>query len=142
MNNTFAHNGDGWGGGILLENPQATGVVILNNICSQNLSFQIAVDGAVPAGNFSVAYNLIDGFRGGEDEVLGDHYVQGDPIFKDPAGADFHILPPSAAIDSGSSEGAPDRDFEGQPRPYGSGTDIGADEYVVTGRKKVPGFPR
>jgi parallel beta-helix repeat protein len=142
VNNTFADNGDGWGGGILLENPQAKGVVILNNICSQNLSFQIAVDGAVPAGNFSIAYNLIDGFRGGQDEVLGDHFVQGDPIFKDPAGGDFHILPPSPAIDSGSSAGSPDRDFEGQPRPYGAGTDIGADEYVGSGRKKVPGFPR
>ena len=45
VNNTFYDNGRGqWGGGVYIENPQAENVVIRNNICSQNLSFQIAVD--------------------------------------------------------------------------------------------------
>lgn len=67
VNNTSYNNGrDPWGGGIALDNPQAQEVVIRNNICSQNLSFQIAVAADVPAENFVVDHNLIDGYRGGE----------------------------------------------------------------------------
>jgi len=53
----------------------------------------------------------------------------GDPCFVNPAMADFHIKSDSAAIDKGLSTYAPDYDFEGDPRPAGSGYDIGIDEY-------------
>jgi len=49
INNTFYNNGwTEWGGGIVVGNPEAENVVIRNNIFSQNLSFQIAVDKVVP----------------------------------------------------------------------------------------------
>ncbi len=132
INNTFYGNGwDPWGGGILLENPQAEGVVIRNNICSQNLYFQLAVSANVPADHYTVDHNLINGFRGAEDEIYGDNYVAGDPLFVSAAEADFRLRPGSPAIDQGSPSGAPASDFEGQARPFGAGYDIGADEYAA-----------
>jgi len=133
INNTCWNNGRGdWGGGIAMDNTQAEGIVIRNNICSQNLSFQIAVATDVPAGTYTVDHNLIDGYRGGaEGEMYGDDYVEGDPLFADPEGADFHLQAGSPAIDAGSAADAPVDDFDGDSRPDGERYDIGADEYVL-----------
>jgi len=134
INNTFYDNGwDPWGGGILVENTDVQNVVIRNNICSQNLSFQIAVDANVPAGNVTTDHNLIDGYRGDEGEIYGSDYVEGDPMFVNAAGADFHLQENSPAIDQGSPADAPGDDFEGHARPYGAGYDIGADEFTLHG---------
>jgi hypothetical protein len=132
VNNTFYNNGwTDYGGGIVIENPNAQNVVLRNNLVSQNLSFQIAIYSTVPTQTFAIDHNLIDGFRGAEGEVYGDDYVEGDPCFVDPVGADFHLQGDSPAIDQGSSLDAPDDDYDGQSRPAGSGYDIGADEYAV-----------
>ncbi|MBN2388589.1 MAG: right-handed parallel beta-helix repeat-containing protein [Anaerolineales bacterium] len=129
LNNTFVENGrDPWGGGILLENPQAVEVLIRNNLCSQNLSFQIAVSTSVPAANFIVDHNLIDGYRNGQDEIRGMDFIEADPLFRDRIGRDFHLLAGSPALNHGVSDQAPATDFDGQPRPQGAGLDIGADE--------------
>jgi len=127
VNNTFYNNGAGWGGGIYLENPQAQGVVIRNNICSQNLTFQIAVNQDVPVGYYGADHNLIDGFRGDPAEIRGDAYVEGDPLFANAAGADFHIQMGSPAIASGNADGAPPTDMDGVSR--GNPPDIGAYEH-------------
>jgi hypothetical protein len=128
VNNTFYDNGrEPWGGGILLENPQAQGVVVRNNICSQNLTFQIAVSLAVPPESFAADHNLIDGFRGDPDEIRGDDFVEGEPLFADAQAADFHIREGSPAEGAGSSESAPETDFDGNPR--GNPPDIGAFEH-------------
>jgi hypothetical protein len=62
-----------------------------------------------------------------------------DPLFRDAAVADFHLLPESPCIDEGSNEAEdlPDYDFEGDPRIVdgdGDGTavaDMGIDEVLV-----------
>ncbi len=136
VNNTVYENGNGvdWGGGILVDNAQAQNVVIRNNVSSRNLTFQIAVAADVPAANVRVDHNLIDGYRGYEDEVYGEDYVEGDPRFADPANADFHLQPGSPAVDAGSAADAPSVDFDGESRPLdgdSDGTalpDMGADE--------------
>lgn len=134
VNNTLYDNGwDPWGGGIVVQNLQVEDVVIRNNICSQNLYFQIAIDLAAPPQEITIDHNLIDGYRGTEGEVYGDDYVEGDPQFVNPGGADFHLQAGSPAIDSGSPADVAASDFDGDPRPWGAAPDIGADEYRVAG---------
>jgi uncharacterized repeat protein (TIGR01451 family) len=134
INNTVYRNGFGtWGGGFFNENPDVIDIVVRNNIFSQNSVSQIANETIVA---LSVDHNLIDGYRDYEYEIRGDNYVEGDPMFENPSGADFHLQSGSLAIDSGSSVYAPNDDFEGNTRPQdgdGDGTathDIGA--YEVT----------
>jgi hypothetical protein len=50
-------------------------------------------------------------------------------IFQQPDMYDLHLQPASPAVDMGTSSGAPGVDFDGNPRPSGSGIDIGAYEY-------------
>lgn len=134
VNNTFYENGVHWGGGIIVDNAQARNVIIRNNICSQNLIFQIAIAADVPKDAVLVDHNMIDGYRGYEDEVYGDDYRQGDPQFEDTARGNFRLRRSSLAVDAGSAIGAPNVDFEGTARPLdGNGDghalfDIGADE--------------
>jgi len=140
INNTFCNNGWGhrteYAGGIEIANPQAEDVVIRNNICSQNTTFQMVVREGVPEGHLTIDHNLIDGFKGYDDEIYGDNAVVGEALFvhkfdrNSAKPADFHLLPNSPAIDEGSSEGMPPEDFDGTSRPIGSGCDIGAFEYV------------
>jgi len=133
INNTFYNNGWAGGvGGILVENPEAQNVVVRNNIVSQNLYFQLLVALVVPAQHVTIDHNLIDGYRGNvsEGETRGSDYVEGDPLFTNAAGADFHLQSSSPAIDHGSAVAAPGTDSDGQARPTGAGYDIGADEYV------------
>jgi parallel beta-helix repeat protein len=52
-------------------------------------------------------------------------------LFVDRATGNYHLASTSAAIDRGTSVGAPPTDYEGNARPSGAGYDIGADEFVV-----------
>ncbi|MBI3949530.1 MAG: right-handed parallel beta-helix repeat-containing protein [Acidobacteria bacterium] len=139
MNNTFYNNGwEPWGGGIGIDhNPGIRNVTIRNNLCSQNLSFQIAIDAVVPTRTLTVDHNLIDGYRGREGETYGGDPVEGNPLFVNPSGADFHLQPHSPAIDTGASADAPADDFDGNPRPQDGNQDriaafdIGAYEFTV-----------
>ena len=43
---------------------------------------------------------------------------------------DFHLTAASPCIDTGTCTGAPAVDVDGDPRPSGSGCDMGADEFA------------
>jgi hypothetical protein len=131
INNTFHNNGDYWGGGVEMDNPEAEGVAIRNNICSQNQSFEISVSVDIPPRNVTVENNLLYSYKAdAEDgEVTGVNFVEGDPLFVNPAAADFHLKAGSPAIDRGSAANAPAEDFDGVARPQGQSYDIGAFEY-------------
>ena len=132
INNTVWHNGGAWGGGIAIDDPAATGVVVRNNIVSDNRSFQLSLSADVPPAEVSVDHNLVDGYRGDleDGEITGEASVVGDPRFVDAPDHDFHLQAGSPAVDAGSADGAPSTDFGGQGRPSGAGYDIGAFEYV------------
>jgi hypothetical protein len=70
--------------------------------------------------------------RGGAGTILtGTHNYWGDPAFVDPNAGDYHIGSGSAAIDVGVDAGVTE-DMDGEPRPAGSGYDLGADEFLAT----------
>ncbi len=52
--------------------------------------------------------------------------IDADPLFV--GGDDLHLTAASPCVDSGTCTGAPATD--GDPRPTGTGCDIGADEFV------------
>lgn len=57
----------------------------------------------------------------------------GDPHFIHPQAGNYHILANSPAVDAGIEVGV-STDIDGQARPYGTGTDFGADEYWPPGQ--------
>ncbi len=57
------------------------------------------------------------------------HDLTGAPDFISTSGDDYHLGPDSEAIDRGTGAGVTD-DIDGNPRPLGSGYDLGADEYT------------
>ncbi len=133
VNNTFADNRDPvWGGGIMIENEHFTNLVVRNNICSQNESFQIAVEGqSIPWLQLSLEHNLIDGYRGEDPdtETRGSNYVEGAALFMERENGDFRLKYGSPAIDNGSPAEAPRHDFTERERPVNGACDIGAHEY-------------
>jgi hypothetical protein len=144
VNNTFYGNGSSeWGGGILLDNPAIEGVVLRNNLVSQNSVWQIYVLETIPSTHYSVDHNLIDGFRGDlPQETLGEDAVEGDPRFRNVSAADFHLLSDSPAIDTGSSQAAPVADFDRITRPQGEGYDIGAFEFTLSDQPEAADYYR
>jgi hypothetical protein len=131
INNTMYGNGDEWGGCIAMDNPEASGVVIRNNICAESRSFELSVSNDVPTGAVTVENNLIHAYKGDleDGEVKGNSVIEGDPLFADVSGHDFRLKSGSPAIDRGSSVDAPKSDYDGRSRPQGSAVDIGAFEY-------------
>ena len=118
------------GGGIYNYNssPSITNSIIWLNRFQEALSQIENSDSSSP----SVTYSDIQGGYAGEGNI------DADPMFKDPANGDFHLLPGSPCIDTGTNEveGLPETAFEGDPRTLdGNGdaasvTDMGADEFV------------
>ena len=50
-----------------------------------------------------------------------------DPLFAAPSDRDYHIRPASSCVDRGV-DGGIDDDMDGDPRPFGTAVDVGADE--------------
>jgi len=80
-----------------------------------------------------------------DDGVTGATIIHSDPLFVDvsdssPVNWDLHLQPSSPCIDAGTSNGAPDHDIDGDPRPQGAGYDMGADEYDGTPPPPVAHF--
>ena len=151
-NNVIAFNkglGMAWDGdGVAVWGDYSDARIINNTIVSNSAEGIQANQGTVLARN-----NIIYDNEGGIHSYLGgatvssDHNafwdngwdyagvtpgpgdISADPLFVNAAAEDFHLQPGSPCIDAGTNVGAPDHDFEGDPRPDGGFVDIGADEY-------------
>ena len=135
MNNTIVSNKDDGIGCT-----SGDGVVIENNIIVSNEDYGISCD-QIPEPQIS--YNNV------WDNTAGDYFgcspgtgdISENPLFEDSVACDFHITTGSPCIDAGTSDGAPEFDFDGNSRydnpntepNTGGGTytyyDMGAYEY-------------
>ncbi len=70
-----------------------------------------------------VTYSNIQGGHDGEGNI------DADPLFVDAANDDLHLQGALPCIDTGTADGAPSDDLDGNFRPVGSGYDMGAYEY-------------
>ncbi|KAA3654468.1 MAG: hypothetical protein DWQ04_34335 [Chloroflexi bacterium] len=124
INNTAYNNGtDGWGGGFFNENPDVSGIVVRNNIFSQNHTSQIINESTA---SLTVDHNLIDGTQDDENAINDVNFVLGNPLFIRASEANFHLQANSPAIDNGSAVDAPTNDFDGIPRPQDGDEDASA----------------
>jgi len=105
-------------------------------IASQTVGISMSSPITWPLGNMAVWYDneaTFDGVlwhdneanTGGTGAITITHAYTGNPAFA-PDG--YHLTAASAAIDQGVNAGVP-TDVDGQPRPYGLGYDLGADEF-------------
>jgi len=99
-------------------------VNIVNTIIA---SHTVGIDGM--GGMINEDYNLFYGNSTPQTGTInhGGHSFSGDPAFVNPDADDYHITRWSAALNTGTPVGV-FADMDNQPRPVGSGFDIGADE--------------
>lgn len=76
----------------------------------------------------TATYSCIQGGWPGEGNI-GEDPVAHDPLFMDAASGDLHLSASSPCIDAGEPATTLTEDIEGNPRPAGSGFDMGAYEY-------------
>jgi hypothetical protein len=108
-------------------------VTATNNIV---VSHTIGISGTTTTATLS--YNDVWGNSQADYAGLppGPNDVSVDPLFRHPAGDDYHLCAGSPLIDAGTNQDAPATDVDGDARPYDGDndgaalTDIGADEWL------------
>jgi len=100
---------------------------IVNSILWGNNGGEISHEGS----SIAVTYSDIQGGYSGTGNI------DQAPLFV--GSGDYHLTAFSPCIDTGTSDGAPDRDIDGNSRPLGAGYDMGVDEYLV--KNSMPWIP-
>jgi hypothetical protein len=122
---TLVHNtivGSGSGNGVLVNGPYVT--LSLTNTIVANYAWGIT--NTTPASSTVFAdYTLF--WANVQDGIRGTSAVDGDPAFANPGAGDYHLRAGSAAIDAAVEAGVA-TDIDGDDRPLGPASDIGADE--------------
>jgi uncharacterized repeat protein (TIGR01451 family) len=124
QNNTFTGNTANLGGGGLLVGGSP---ILRNNIIVDNWSGLQVYDSGTPTIDFNDVWNNHGGDYSGI--IPGPHDISADPAWVDPANGDFHLSSGSPCINAGDPVNFPATDIDGDPRPLGSASDIGVDEY-------------
>jgi parallel beta-helix repeat protein len=126
VNNTIAHNG---GDGVLLHDHVA--LTLTNNVIVGNGKGIWTTAVTTATVDHTLFFDNTGGDTGGSGSITSTDEITGsDPLFVDPAGWDYHILPASPAIDVGVAVPWLVADIDGDTRPWpaGGAYDIGADE--------------
>ncbi len=76
-----------------------------------------------------VSFNYTNFWSNGFTTPTGTNLITTNPLFVDLANNDYHLTSNSPCIDAGTLTNSPSFDFENNPRPAGTGVDIGAFEY-------------
>ncbi len=120
------------GGGILVAGGSSPSVfsvdntIIISNVSHYGGDLYCAPQAQVYASYCNI--NDIYGSLSGSDNL-----INADPVFANPSADDFHLLYGSPCIDYGSPDySSGGADLDGEPRPFGSRVDIGADEFTDT----------
>ncbi len=123
INNTIVSNTAFYGGGIDLA---AVSVRLANNIIAMNTATYSGNDLYGTLTGAVIEFNDI-----GDGQLAGSNgNFSSPPLLVDPIHGNYHLTMDSLCVNAGTATGAPATDFEGDARPYGSGVDIGADEFV------------
>jgi uncharacterized repeat protein (TIGR01451 family) len=130
---TIARNTGGDGSGVYVTGPGETWLVYSTVTLTNTILVSHSVGISVTEGNTVTINGVLwhDTPITVSQSVTGLVTVQnqytGDPACVSPTNGDYHIGPGSAAIDAGM-DAEVDHDIDGDPRPLGSGYDLGADE--------------
>jgi uncharacterized repeat protein (TIGR01451 family) len=122
---TIADNRGGCGQGVFVG--PSTALVFTNTIIAGHHSVGITVTAGSTATLEATLWHD-NGTNTGGEILTGTINVYGDPAFVAPAAWNYHLTAESAAIDKGVNAGV-SVDMDGDPRPSGTGYDIGADEH-------------
>jgi parallel beta-helix repeat protein len=135
-NNTIFNNSAKRGGGIACREDSM--LEVRNTILWQNTADfgpSILVSTPFEPSHCSIFSSCVEG---GQDFVhlsdnstldWGPGMIEEDPLFEDPAAGDLALSWLSPCINRGTSQGAPLKDIEGDPRPFMGLVDMGAYEF-------------
>lgn len=119
-------------------NPSSPGVVIKNNIFSQNVWSNAVTVYPGNKGNLTVSNNITNGDQNawisGMEIMLGSNANSSSPSFANTGGGNFRLNSGSPAINTGTSSGLtlPSTDLDGNNRVAGGTVDRGAYEFGST----------
>jgi hypothetical protein len=132
VHTTIARNSGGDGSGIYINGNN----VILTNTILVSQTIGIAVNAGSTARLNGVLWFGNGSNTSGAGLISVTNEVTGNPTFKSDG---YHLCPSSAAKDTGVNAGVTS-DIDGEARPWGSGFDIGANEYAGVKPKPVAGL--
>ena len=114
------------------------GTRVFHNTVIQNGTYPAAIEYRFASTTgVEIVNNLTDGSilqRDGATAVVSNNYTQASPsLFVNPSIGDLHLLSSATvAIDRGVAVSGATDDFDGETRPAGAASDLGADEFTGT----------
>jgi hypothetical protein len=133
LHTTLARNTGGGDSGLMLgwyswQQPGASTVAMTDTILAyQGVGIRVSDDSTLTANGVLWFADPVKVSQSISSTVWVWNEHNGDPLFVDPDGGDYHISEGSAAHDVGVPSGVT-RDLDGERRPMGQGWDLGADE--------------